>query len=159
MEPDDLHLDAEQPFANVRPSTTKNHRQAVIALHADVVEEPRKLPLLPGKVFAHGVPKMEIFKRDFAVPELNSSTPRAGGRIFSHAWNQPRLGWHSPACCHGSHASQRHPADHENLYRYGFAACIRCRCETAFVYPSAAKRLTHKVCPARVKPCPFPSSK
>jgi len=64
MEPDDLHLDAEQPFVNVRPSTTKNHRQAVIALHADVVEELRKLPLLPGKVFAHGVPKMEIFKRD-----------------------------------------------------------------------------------------------
>ena len=64
MEPDDLHLDADQPFVNVRPSTTKNHKQAVIALHADVVEELRKLPLLPGKVFAHGLPKMETFKRD-----------------------------------------------------------------------------------------------
>jgi Phage integrase family len=64
MKPDDLHLDADQPFVNVRPSTTKNHKQAVIALHADVVEELRRLPLLPGKVFAHGLPKMETFKRD-----------------------------------------------------------------------------------------------
>ena len=64
MEPDDLHLVDDQPFVNVRPSTTKNHKQAVIALHADVVEELRKLPLLPGKVFAHGLPKMETFKRD-----------------------------------------------------------------------------------------------
>jgi integrase len=59
METDDLHLDAEQPFVNVRPSTTKNHKQAVIALHPDVVAELRKLPLLPGKVFANGLPKME----------------------------------------------------------------------------------------------------
>ena len=43
METDDLHLDAEQPFVNVRPSTTKNHKQAVIALHPDVVAELRKL--------------------------------------------------------------------------------------------------------------------
>ena len=64
METDDLHLDAEQPFVNVRPSTTKNHKQAVIALHPDVVAELRKLPLLPGKVFANGLPKMETFKRD-----------------------------------------------------------------------------------------------
>ena len=64
METDDLHLDAEQPFVNVRPSTTKNHKQAVIALHPDVVVELRKLPLLPGKVFANGLPKMETFKRD-----------------------------------------------------------------------------------------------
>jgi integrase len=64
METDELHLDAEQPFVNVRPSTTKNHKQAVIALHPDVVAELRKLPLLPGKVFANGLPKMETFKRD-----------------------------------------------------------------------------------------------
>ena len=63
-ERDDLHLDAEQPFVNVRPSTTKNHKQAIIALHADVVEELRKLPLSPGKVFANGLPKIETFKRD-----------------------------------------------------------------------------------------------
>ena len=31
MEPDDLHLDADQPFVNVRPATTMNHKQAVIA--------------------------------------------------------------------------------------------------------------------------------
>jgi integrase len=64
METDDLHLDAEQPFVNVRPSTTKNHKQAVIALHPDVVAELRKLPLVPGKVFANALPKMETFKRD-----------------------------------------------------------------------------------------------
>ena len=64
METDDLHLDAEQPFVNVRPSTTKNHKQAVIALHPDVVADLRKLPPLPGKVFANGLPKMETFKRD-----------------------------------------------------------------------------------------------
>jgi len=64
METDDLHLDAKQPFVNVRPSTTKNHKQAIIALHADVVEELRKLRLSPGKVFGNGLPKMETFKRD-----------------------------------------------------------------------------------------------
>jgi Phage integrase family len=48
----------------VRPSTTKNHKQAIIALHSDVVEELRKLRLSPGKVFSKGLPKMETFKRD-----------------------------------------------------------------------------------------------
>jgi hypothetical protein len=81
METDDLHLDAEQPFVNVRPSTTKNHKQAVIALHPDVVVELRKLPLLPGKVFANRL-KIEPSSAIFAAPGLNSSTPRAGGRIF-----------------------------------------------------------------------------
>ena len=35
----DVHLNNPNPFLNVRASTTKNHRQAVIPLHRDVVTE------------------------------------------------------------------------------------------------------------------------
>jgi integrase len=49
MDCDDLHLDVDQPFVNVRPSTTKNHKQAVIALHADVVERVAQTAALDGQ--------------------------------------------------------------------------------------------------------------
>ena len=39
----DVHLDGNQPFVNVRASTTKNHKQAVIPLHSDVVAALRAL--------------------------------------------------------------------------------------------------------------------
>ena len=39
----DVNLDVAQPFANVRASTTKNHKQAVIPLHSDVVTALRVL--------------------------------------------------------------------------------------------------------------------
>jgi len=55
LERDDLHLEGEKPFINVRASTTKNH-QAVIALHPDLSTEMRshvaKLPAGESKVFA-----------------------------------------------------------------------------------------------------------
>jgi integrase len=33
----DLHLDAERPFVNVRASISKNHKQAMLPLHSDLV--------------------------------------------------------------------------------------------------------------------------
>ena len=69
---------------NVRPSTTKNHKQAAIALHPDVVAELRKLPLLPGKVFANGLPKMETFKRDLRRAGIEFIDPK-GRRADFHS--------------------------------------------------------------------------
>ena len=86
-----MHLDADQPFVNVRPSTTKNHKQAVIALHADVVEKLRKaLPLLPGKVFAHGLPKMETFKRDLRRAGIEFIDAKGRRADFSFAASHAR---------------------------------------------------------------------
>ena len=39
LERDDIHCETAKPFINVRASTTKNHKQAVIALHPDVKDE------------------------------------------------------------------------------------------------------------------------
>ena len=68
LERDDLHLEGEKPFINVRASTTKNHQQAVIALHPDLVTELRshvaKLPAGESRIFASVMPTMETFKAD-----------------------------------------------------------------------------------------------
>ena len=69
VEWDDVHLDAAQPFINARASTTKNHKQAVIGLHGDVVAELCKLKAkrrsaANGPVFAHIMPDMDTFKAD-----------------------------------------------------------------------------------------------
>jgi len=84
LEVDDLHLDAKQPFVNVRASTTKNHQMALIALHPDVVMELQKLPLVPGrKVFAT-VPKIDTVKRDLeraGIPRIDAK----GRRVDFHA--------------------------------------------------------------------------
>jgi len=84
---DDLHLDAEQPFVNVRASTTKNHKTAIIALHPDVVTELRKLPLVPGgKVFAT-VPKIDTLKRDLeraGIPRIDARGKRVDFHSLRH---------------------------------------------------------------------------
>ncbi len=87
LEVDDLHLDAQQPFVNVRASTTKNHKMAVIALHPDVVGELRKLPLVPGeKVFAT-VPKIDTLKRDLeraGIPRIDAKGRRLDFHSLRH---------------------------------------------------------------------------
>ena len=139
MERDDLHLDAEQPFVNVRSSTTKNHKRAVIALHADVVEELRKLPLSTGKVFAQGLPKMETFKRDLrhaGIAFIDAKGRRADFHSLRHTLGTNlALAGTAPRVAMGGHASQRHSADHKNLHRYGFASGIRCHRKAAFFPP------------------------
>jgi hypothetical protein len=50
-----------------RPKRIKNGKSASVV---PVAAELRKLPLSPGKVFAHGLPKMETFKRDLRRAEI-----------------------------------------------------------------------------------------
>src|SRR5271170_2532586 len=56
---------ANFPFVQVRASTTKNHKPAVIGLPAEVVEELRRImpPSAFGPVFRR-IPSMEIFRED-----------------------------------------------------------------------------------------------
>ena len=67
----DLNLEAAQPAITVRASTTKNHKQAVIALHSDVVAELRnvvaKLPAKETRLLAPLMPSMVIFKADLKL--------------------------------------------------------------------------------------------
>ena len=75
LEWDDVHLNAAQPFINARASTTKNHKQAVIALHGDVVAELRKLKAnrrsaANGSVFADIMPDMDTFKADLKAAKI-----------------------------------------------------------------------------------------
>jgi integrase len=149
METDDLHLDAEQPFVNVRPATTKNHKQAVIALHPDVVAELRKLPLLPGKVFANGLPKMETFRRDLrraGIEFIDAKGRRADFHSLRHtlginlalAGTAPRVAMEA----------MRHSDIRLTSKTYtdtGFAACIRCRRKVAFFPRLSGKRLTNRL--------------
>ncbi len=84
LEVDDLHLDVEQPFANVRASTTKNKKVAMIALHADVVAELRKLPLIPGTLVFATIPKIDTLKRDLERAGI-SRIDIKGKRVDFHA--------------------------------------------------------------------------
>jgi integrase len=68
LERSDIHFEAEKPFLNVRASTTKNYKQAVIALHPDVTAELglliKSLPSSETNVFAHLMPSMDRFRAD-----------------------------------------------------------------------------------------------
>jgi hypothetical protein len=92
LEWDDVHLNAAQPFFNVRASTTKNHKQAVISLHEDVVTELRKLQAkrhssANGLVFAALMPNMETFKADLKeanIEFINAKNQRADFHSLRH---------------------------------------------------------------------------
>jgi integrase len=84
LEWDDLDLDAERPFLKARASTTKNHKEAVIGLHRDVVAElrlirsGRQAPDQP--VFEGLMPRMKRFRTDLKradVAYINSRGQRA----------------------------------------------------------------------------------
>ncbi len=83
----DVHLNNPNPFLNVRASTTKNHRQAVIPLHRDVVTELRELQAqcssVSSRVFK-SIPRMNIFKADLRAARIDPVDGR-GQRTDFHA--------------------------------------------------------------------------
>jgi hypothetical protein len=97
----DLHLDAAQPFINVRASTTKNHKQAILALHPDLVPELNSvlasLPARETRLLAHLMPTMITFKADLKAAEvefINAQGQRADFHSLRHtlATNLARAG-------------------------------------------------------------------
>jgi len=92
LEWDDVHLNAAQPFLNVRASTTKNHKQAIIGLHEDVVTELQKLQAerrssTNGLVFAALMPNIETFKADLKeakIEFINAKNQRADFHSLRH---------------------------------------------------------------------------
>ena len=91
LELPDLRLDVDKPFINVRASTTKNHQQAIIALHPELVAELRthitNLPARETRVFFAVMPTMEQFKADLTaagIPFLNASGYRADFHSLRH---------------------------------------------------------------------------
>jgi len=92
LEWDDVHLEAAQPFLNVRASTTKNHKQAIIGLHEDVVTELRKLQAkrrssANSRIFAALMPSMETFKADLKeanIEFINAKNQRADFHSLRH---------------------------------------------------------------------------
>jgi integrase len=91
LERDDLHLEGEKPFVNVRASTTKNHQQAVIALHPDLVTELRlhvaMLPAFTSLIFADVMPTMKRFKADLiaaSIEFINAKGYRADFHSLRH---------------------------------------------------------------------------
>jgi len=73
----DLHLDAVQPFASVRASTTKNHKPALMRLRDEVVTALLKIkPEGVGeadKVFPQ-FPRIERFRRDLVKAGIQYQT-------------------------------------------------------------------------------------
>lgn len=64
----DLHLEAERPFVNVRASISKNHKQAMLPVHPDLVGalvKFRSADALPTeKVLLGVIPRMTLFRED-----------------------------------------------------------------------------------------------
>ena len=101
LERRDLHLEGEKPFINVRASTTKNHQQAVIALHPELVDALRlhvaKLPAGASILFSGVMPTMKRFKADLKEADiafLNATGHRADFHSLRHtlATNLARAG-------------------------------------------------------------------
>jgi integrase len=101
LERDDIHFDAAKPFINVRASTTKNHKQAVIALHPDVKDEiallVQRLPAGETTIFAHLMPNMDRFRADLkaaGIEFINAKGLRADFHSLRHtlATNLARAG-------------------------------------------------------------------
>jgi integrase len=88
LDRDDLHLDSESPFVIARASTTKNHKQAVIALHPELVAELRihleKMSLKTTEVFAAIMPNMDEFRDDLKAANILFINP-AGLRADFHS--------------------------------------------------------------------------
>ncbi len=101
LERPDLHLEGKKPFINVRASTTKNHQQAVIALHPELVAELRthvaQLPAGTTRIFAGVMPTMKRFKADLkasGIEFINTTGHRADFHSLRHtlATNLARAG-------------------------------------------------------------------
>ena len=84
LEWDDIDLDAERPFLKARASTTKNHKEAVIGLHQDVVAELRLIrprrPASNQQIFEGLMPRIKRFRADLKranVDYINAKGQRA----------------------------------------------------------------------------------
>jgi integrase len=71
----DLSLDVPQPFIAVRSSIAKNHRhvmQPIPKFVADKLRALRVSSMLPNeRVFANGIPRMEVYRRDLAAAGID----------------------------------------------------------------------------------------
>jgi integrase len=101
LERGDLHLEGDKPFLNARASTTKNHQQAIIALHPELVAELRlhvsKLPAGASEIFTGVMPTMKRFKADLSaagIEFINAAGHRADFHSLRHtlATNLARAG-------------------------------------------------------------------
>jgi Phage integrase family len=101
LERRDLHVEGEKPFINVRASTTKNHQQAVIALHPELLAALRShvacLPADELKIFVGVMPTMVRFKADLkaaGIEFINATGHRADFHSLRHtlATNLARAG-------------------------------------------------------------------
>jgi integrase len=101
LERPDLHLEGEKPFISVRASTTKNHQQAVIALHPELVAELRThvatLPEGTSRIFTGVMPTMTRVKADLkaaGIEFINAAGHRADFHSLRHtlATNLARAG-------------------------------------------------------------------
>jgi hypothetical protein len=91
LEPFDVHLDVPKPYINARATTTKNRKQATIALHPELVTELHihraSLPEMATHIFAEAMPTMKVFKADLAaagIPFLDARGYRADFHSFRH---------------------------------------------------------------------------
>jgi integrase len=101
LELGDLHSEGEKPFINARASTTKNHQQAVIALHPELLAALRlhvaSLPAGGSRIFAGVMPTMKRFKADLkaaGIEFVNATGHRADFHSLRHtlATNLARAG-------------------------------------------------------------------
>jgi integrase len=131
LEWDDVHLDSKRPFLNARASTTKNHKEAVISLHEDVVAElllmqPTR-PVPNKRVFEGLMPRIKRFRADRKranVDYINARSQRADFHALRYtlATNLVSPRRDPASCCDGDHATQRHATHLENLHRRRIAA-------------------------------------
>jgi len=71
----DLHPTAERPFVNVRASISKNHKQAMLPLHSDLVKALGNMQtsdrLPKDLVFRRLIPRMDRFRKDLEAAGIS----------------------------------------------------------------------------------------
>jgi integrase len=89
----DVFLDVPKPYFLARASTTKNHLDAKIWLHSDLVEVLREIrpedPALDERVFPR-VPSMYLFKKDLeaaGIPYMDALGRQADFHSLRHSFN------------------------------------------------------------------------
>jgi integrase len=91
MDRDDVHLEPKVKYLNVRASTTKNHKQAIMALHPDASNELASLletlPKSEQAIFADLMPNMDQFRADLkaaGIEFINAKGLRADFHSLRH---------------------------------------------------------------------------
>ncbi len=88
---DDVHLESKVKYLSARASTTKNHKQAIIALHPDVSADLatllETLPKSEDAIFADLMPNMDQFRADLkaaGIEFINAKGLRADFHSLRH---------------------------------------------------------------------------